>query len=53
VELDPDGAWRTRADTHRAIFEYIELFYNGERRHSTLGYLSPLAFEQQWRWQTV
>jgi putative transposase len=34
---------------HRAVFDYIELFYNGERRHSTLGYLSPSAFERQWR----
>jgi transposase InsO family protein len=47
VELAHDGAWRTRADAHRAVFEYIELFYNAARRHSTLGYLSPLAFERQ------
>jgi len=31
------------------VFNYIKLFYNGVRRHSTLGYLSPLAFEQQWQ----
>jgi transposase InsO family protein len=49
VELGHEGAWRTRADAHRAMFDYIELFYNGVRRHSTLGYLSPLAFEQQWQ----
>jgi transposase InsO family protein len=49
VELDHDGAGRTRAEAHRAVFDYIELFYNGERRHSTLGYLSPSAFERQWR----
>jgi transposase InsO family protein len=49
VELDHDGAWRTRADAHRAVFDYIELFYNADRRHSTLGYLSPLAFERQWQ----
>src|SRR5262245_52441101 len=36
-------------DVHRALFEYIELFYNGPRRHSILGYLGPLAFERQWR----
>ena len=47
VELDQAGAWRTRAAAHRAVFDYIELFYNGERRHSTLGYLSPVAFERQ------
>jgi putative transposase len=49
VEVDQQGAWRTRADAHRAVFDYIELFYNRERRHSTLGYLSPLAFERQWQ----
>jgi transposase InsO family protein len=27
------------------VFEYIEVFYNGARRHSTLGYLSPADFE--------
>lgn len=52
-ELAPPGAWPTRAAAHRALFEYIEAFYNGERRHSTLGYLSPLAFERQWRHQTA
>lgn len=49
IELDHEGAWRTRADAHRAVFNYLELFYNGVRRHSTLGYLSPPAFEQQWQ----
>jgi transposase InsO family protein len=49
IELDHPGAWPTRAEAHRAVFDYIELFYNPERRHSTLGYLSPLAFERQWQ----
>jgi putative transposase len=49
IELDHEGAWRTRAEAHHAVFHYIELFYNGVRRHSTLGYLSPLVFEQQWQ----
>ena len=49
VEIDHHGAWRTRAEAHRMVFDYIELFYNSERRHSTLGYLSPLAFERQWQ----
>jgi putative transposase len=49
IELGFDRAWRTRADAHRAVFAYIELFYNAERRHSTLGYLSPVAFERQWQ----
>jgi transposase InsO family protein len=53
MELGHDGAWRARADAHRAVFDYIELFYNGQRRHSTLGYLSPVAFERQWQPHTA
>jgi putative transposase len=30
-----------------SIFEYIKVFYNRRRRHSTLGYLSPVIYEQQ------
>lgn len=52
-ELNQAGAWRTRAEARRAVFDYIELFYNGPRRHSTLGYLSPLGFERQWQQQTA
>jgi putative transposase len=29
------------------VFDYIERFYNARRRHSTLGYLSPIEFEKQ------
>jgi transposase InsO family protein len=36
--------YRTRADARQSIFEYIEVFYNRIRRHSSLGYLSPLDF---------
>lgn len=41
-------AWynfNTRDDAEKTIFNYIELFYNRERRHSTLGYLSPVEYE--------
>jgi putative transposase len=34
-------------DAKRALFDYIEVFYNQRRRHSTIGYLSPAAFERQ------
>ena len=34
-------------EARRDIFEYIEVFYNRRRRHSTLGYLSPMAFEER------
>jgi len=49
IELLRDTAWPTRAHARHAIIEYIELFYNARRRHSALGYLSPAAFEHQWR----
>ena len=49
IELLQDTAWPTRAHARHAIVEYIELFYNARRRHSALGYLSPVVFEQQWR----
>ena len=37
----------TRRDAELAVFDYIETFYNPRRRHSSLGYLSPVAFENQ------
>ncbi|MEZ4668890.1 MAG: IS3 family transposase [Anaerolineae bacterium] len=40
------GLFDTRAQARTAIFEYIEVFYNRQRLHSSLGYLSPLQFEQ-------
>lgn len=39
--------YRTREEARRSIFEYLEVFYNRVRRHSALGYKSPVAFEQQ------
>ena len=39
-------SWPTRAEARAAVFEYIEGFYNPRRRHSTLGYLSPVEFER-------
>ena len=39
-------AWPSRRDLGSAVFEYIEAFYNRQRRHSTLGYLSPEQYEQ-------
>jgi putative transposase len=37
----------TRRDARDAIFDFIEVFYNGRRRHSTLGYVSPMEFEMK------
>jgi putative transposase len=39
--------FETRAQARTAIFDYIEVFYNRQRLHSALGYLSPEQFEQQ------
>jgi putative transposase len=44
-ELLDRHRWDTRADLARAMFGYIEAFYNPTRRHSTLGYLSPVDYE--------
>jgi putative transposase len=39
--------YRTRDQARADVFDYIERFYNAARRHSTLGYLSPIDFEKQ------
>jgi transposase InsO family protein len=45
AELIYRETFRTREEARQAIFEYIEIFYNKRRLHSTLGYLSPEEFE--------
>jgi putative transposase len=45
-ELVNRRSWPTRRDLSRAVFDYVETFYNHRRRHSTLGYLSPRQYEQ-------
>jgi transposase InsO family protein len=47
LELIDTTRWATREAARRALFKYIETWYNRERRHSTLGYLSPAAYEQE------
>lgn len=44
-ELMSDRTFATRDEARAAIFEYIEVFYNRQRIHSSLGYVSPEAFE--------
>jgi putative transposase len=39
--------YRTRNRAKAEVFDYIERLYNAKRRHSTLGYLSPMEFEKQ------
>jgi len=40
------SCFQTRREARQTIFEYVECFYNRVRRHSSLGYVSPLAYEQ-------
>jgi transposase InsO family protein len=47
VELIYRRRFRTRAEAKAAIVEYIELFYNRRRLHSSLGYLSPVEYEEK------
>ena len=44
-ELD-DPTFESRESARAIIFEYIEISYNRQRRHSTLGYVSPEQFEK-------
>ena len=39
--------YRTRDQARADVFDYIERFYNPRRRHSTLGYLSPMDYERK------
>ena len=39
--------FKTPAEARRAVFEFIEGFYNPRRRHSSIGYLSPIDYERQ------
>lgn len=45
--------FESHADAKRELFEYIEVFYNRRRRHSSLGYVSPAAFEAAWATKTA
>ncbi len=47
-ELVHHRRYETREQARRELTEYIELFYNRQRRHSRLGNCSPAAFAQQW-----
>ena len=45
LELLDRRRWETRHELAQAIFEYIEAFYNTQRRHSGLNYLTPIEYE--------
>ena len=44
-ELLDRHTFRTQAEARIAVFDFIEGWYNPQRRHSSIGYLSPIAFE--------
>jgi len=47
TELVHRMAFLDRESAHHAGLDYVDAFCNPKRRHSTLGYLSPVSFEQQ------
>ena len=49
TELIYNRKYRTIAEARRDIFEYIEVFYNRQRLHSSLNYMSPEEFEKQYK----
>src|SRR6266487_1524577 len=52
-ELLDRRRWKTRKELATAVFEYIEGFYNPRRRHSSIGYLSPVDYEHRHHAATV
>ena len=46
TELLNTRKWRTRTELSTEIFDWIEVFYNRTRRHSSLGMLAPIAYEK-------
>ena len=49
AELLQDGIFENVEDAQTEIFEFIEMYYNPTRLHSSLGYKSPVKYEQQWQ----
>lgn len=49
TELTHHRRYLTRAETQQEIFEYLEVFYNRQRRHSAIGYQTPVDYEKQYR----
>jgi putative transposase len=47
IELIEDADWQTRNEARSAIFQFMELWYNRHRRHSSLGYLTPAEFDER------
>jgi len=53
VELLNRQPWQTRIELANAIFDYIEIYYNRTRRHSAIGFDSPVTFETRQRYEPI
>jgi putative transposase len=53
IELLNRKKWRTRLNLANVRFDHIEIFYNRQRRHSQLGYLSPVEHELRFTQTTI
>ena len=49
TELTHHRRYQTREEAKQEIFEYIEVFYNRHRRHSTIGYQTPMGYDEAYR----
>jgi transposase InsO family protein len=47
TELVSDADWPTRSSAQRALFQYIEVWYNNQRLHASLGYKTPAQYERE------
>ncbi|APG49134.1 putative transposase (plasmid) [Phaeobacter porticola] len=52
-ELVHQNRFKTRAQAKAAIFEYIEVFYNRQRRHSAIGYQTPAQACETMTWKSA
>lgn len=46
-ELIEEADWHTHTEAKQDIFEYLEAWYNRQRRHSALGYKTPAEYEEE------
>jgi transposase InsO family protein len=53
IELLNRQRWKTRVELANATFDYIEIFHNRQRRHSALGYLTPIEYELRSNQNTI
>lgn len=53
IELLDRQKWKTRVELTNAIFDYIEIFHNRQRRHSALNYRTPIEYERSFTKYTL